>query len=130
MIPRWWLRGVFLSYAIVVATATHWPNLKVEGPLPRTDLWIHFAAFSLWTLLAGFAAWFGQALSKRNITRTFVLAVVYIFVDELTQGIPGLGRVVDPADIAANFLGVCIGIGALTLLRRVAMRLVLGDAGR
>lgn len=130
MIPLLLRRGAFVFYALIVVTATHWPNLKVEGPLPRTDLWAHFAAFSVWMILAGFAALFGPALSKRNLTRTFIVAVVYIFVDELTQGIPGLGRVVDPADIAANFVGLCIGIGVLVLLRRTTLGLVLGPTER
>lgn len=130
MIPVWWRRGVFLAYALLVATATHWPNLKIDAPVPRTDLWIHFSCFALWMILAGFAAWFGQSLSKRNLTRTFVVAVVYIFVDELTQDIPGLGRTVDPTDIAANFLGLCLGVAALVGLRRTALNMVLGASGR
>lgn len=130
MIPVVWRRGVFLFYALLVVTATHWPNLKIAGPVPRTDLWIHCSCFALWMILAALAGWFGQALSKWNLTRTFGLAVVYIFVDELTQGIPGLGRTVDPTDIAANFLGLCLGIGALVALRRTAMGLVLGPSGR
>jgi len=123
-----WRRGAFLLYALAVVTATHWPNLKIDGPLPRTDLWIHCTCFALWMILAGVAGWFGQPLSKRNLTRTFALAVVYIFVDELTQGIPGLNRTVDLTDIAANFLGLCIGVGVLLILRRTAMGLIMGQS--
>ncbi len=126
MIPLSWRRGVFLAFALAVVTATHWPNLQLPNVVPRTDLWIHFASFALWMMLAAFAAWFGQALSKRNLTRTFAMAFVYIFVDELTQGIPVLHRTVDWTDIVANFMGLCIGMGVLLLLRRTTLRLVLG----
>lgn len=119
-------RGLFIAYALIVVTATHWPNLKIDGPLPRTDLWIHCTCFALWMILAGLAGWFGKSLSRRNLVRTFPMACAYIVVDELTQGIPGLGRTVDPTDIAANFLGLCIGVGVLVVLRRTAMDLVLG----
>lgn len=126
MIPPIYRRLAFFAYAGVVVTLTHWPALKVEGPLPRTDLWAHFIAFSIWIVLASLAAFFGSALSKRNLARTFVVACVYIVLDETTQGIPILQRTVDPYDILANFVGLCIGMGALLLLRRSVLGMVLG----
>jgi choline-glycine betaine transporter len=130
MIPRGIRRAAFIAYALVIVTLTHWPRLQVEGPLPRLDLWAHFVAFSLWMILFAAAAFFGDTLSRRNLTRATPIACVYVVLDELTQGIPGLGRVVDPLDIVANLGGIAIGVGALVLARRTVLRFIMGTPSR
>ena len=58
-LPLW--RAGFICYALVLATATHWPKLRIEGPVPRPDLWIHFAAFGLFTIALNLARPYGWA---------------------------------------------------------------------
>jgi hypothetical protein len=61
-------------------------------------------------------------LERRNIVLSGATALAYSFVDELTQGIPGLGRTVDPADLIANGAGIVVAFGALWLAGGVAQR--------
>lgn len=101
-------RVVFLGYAVILATLTHWPNLKVESGLPRTDLWAHAGAFFVWTMLLLATGWLGPRLSRRNLARCLPIGVAISGLDELTQGFPGLGRFVTWEDFGANVLGVAL----------------------
>lgn len=101
-------RVVFVVYAVFLATMTHWPNLKVESGLPRTDLWAHTGAFFVWTILLLATGWLGPRLSRKNLARCMPIAVAISGLDELTQGIPGLGRFVTWEDFGANVLGVVL----------------------
>jgi VanZ family protein len=116
-------RWAFVGYAAAVFIATHWPRLRVEGPLPRTDLWIHVAAFGLWALLLGLTRW----VRSERIAPAVLLWLIgagYGIVDEISQGIPVLGRTVALEDAAANVCGVTVGVVAFVLVRR------LRNAGR
>lgn len=112
-------RAAFLAYALALFVATHWPALRFEGPIPRTDLWIHASCFGLWTLLAAGAALFGPALSDRNLHRSLLLALAYAGLDEALQAIPILHRTGALDDFGANALGVLLAGGALLLLARL-----------
>jgi VanZ family protein len=96
----------FVLFAIVLVTATHWPNLRVESGIPRTDLWAHFSAYFLWTSLLLSTGWLGPRFSWRALGLGVPLAILYAGIDELSQGIPGLGRTVAWSDFAANCVGV------------------------
>jgi len=120
-------RTAFVFYALVLVTATHWPQVTIEGPIPRPDLVIHFAAYGLWSALLIACAWFGDALSWRNLGVSLIVGLVYACVDEATQAFPGLRRVVALDDALANMGGVLIavlGAGALA-----ASRLGAGGGG-
>lgn len=114
-------RIAFACYALALVTATHWPALKIASHgVNRLDLFIHAGAFGAWTLLLTFAGFFGPALSRRNIVRSTVTALVYALLDELTQGLPVLQRTVDPLDLAANAAGiVLVGLALLLLAGRL-----------
>ena len=65
------IRAVFIAFAILLFIATHWPNLKVPGPVPRGDLWIHAAVYAVWTSLLLACAFFAPTiLARRNISRS------------------------------------------------------------
>lgn len=106
------VRGIFASYALLLFTATHWPGLRVDGPVPRTDLYIHLGAFGLWGLLFIACSWFGPALSRQNIDRAGIIGLVYAAADELLQGIPGLNRFVSMQDWLANAAGIMLAVFA------------------
>ncbi|MEM9165724.1 MAG: murein biosynthesis integral membrane protein MurJ [Planctomycetota bacterium] len=113
MIPgRGWRRAGFILFAVVLGTATHWPNVVIEGPVPRPDLFVHIAAFGLWTLLLIATEWAGPWRSRGSLLRAAGIGAGYAAIDELTQGIPGLNRVVDPMDLAANVAGVLLACAA------------------
>jgi hypothetical protein len=93
----------FVVYASALLVATHWPGVKINGPVPRSDLFIHFAVFSVWTVLLGLSGLVGRC-AKRLV----VWAAVFVVFDESTQ--PFFNRQFDWLDLAANFGGVLIGL--------------------
>jgi|GEM_PF-1507446 len=108
---------VFLCFAIILFTGTHWPALKINGVIKRPDLWMHFAAFSTWTFLCGCCAFFGPRWSKANIGTTCLVGLLYAALDEGLQLIPQLRRTAAFDDYGANAIGVAIGCLALYALR-------------
>jgi VanZ family protein len=119
---RWLLicRVGFWLYALTLFTATHWPSLKIEGS-GRPDIWVHLAAFALWTGALIAAAFFGPILSRRNIALAAITAIVYAALDESTQAIPFLHRTAAFDDWLADLTGIAMATTAATcvaLLRR------------
>lgn len=110
------LRACFWVFALALFIATHWPALKVEGPVERTDLWAHLAAFGLWAALLTFCGYFGPRLSTRNILRSGAVATLYACLDEGLQAIPALQRTFGWDDLAADMLGVWVCSGLLLLV--------------
>ena len=108
-------RVAFVTYALVLVTATHWPQLRIEGgPVPRPDLFIHVTAFGLWTCLLIATQLLGPWRSKPAIAKAVVVGLIYAAVDEGTQAIPALGRTVALDDYGANALGVTLaGVAAM-----------------
>ncbi|MFZ4572837.1 MAG: hypothetical protein ACOYN0_00485 [Phycisphaerales bacterium] len=119
--PRvlWLLRFVFGGYAGTIFALTHWPRLAFASPIQRSDLYIHFTAFGLWTTLLAATQCFGPALSRRNLLRSGLTALIYAPIDEFSQAIPGLGRSAGLDDLAANYGGVLLAVSICFLVRRV-----------
>lgn len=106
-------------FAIVLFTATHWPQLKLPlGPVPRPDLLQHLVAFGLWAFLFVRCGWFGPWQGWRNIALGFLIAAVYAAVDEGLQAIPLINRVFGWDDLAFNTFGVWLGIIAALGVRQ------------
>lgn len=99
-------RLAFFVYAAIVVTLTHWPELRIEAPVPRPDLFVHAAVFGLWTLAAIAAEWFGPWNHPRAIAASMILSAGYAAADEWTQQF--VGRVTTLDDFAANLLGVAL----------------------
>ncbi len=96
----------FVVWALIVVTLTHWPQLQIDTGIPRTDLWAHFTVMFIWTTLLMLTGWLGPRGSWRNPALAVPLAIAYAGLDEISQGIPGLGRIVAWSDFAANCIGV------------------------
>ena len=108
-------RVCFVLYTITLLTATHWPKLTVQGPIPRTDLVVHLSAFGLWTLLLGATQWIRSSCCiRRQALMVGLLGVVFGWFDELTQ--PLFTRVFDLTDVAANMTGAILAAVVLSLL--------------
>lgn len=118
LLHRWrrLIRGVFLLYALALVTATHWPNLKIEGPVERPDLWIHMTAFGLGVTLLALSGLFGTVWSFRNIGASVGVGLVYAAIDELTQAIPVLHRTAAFDDYLADATGMVLAGGVLLLI--------------
>lgn len=118
-IPLALRRGAFVVYAMILFTATHWPQLQIEGPVPRSDLYLHFIAFGLWTALFGFADFIGPWRHPSTPLRLMACGLVYAAVDEGLQLIPVLGRHANLQDYTANAVGVLLGSIAVLLAGRL-----------
>jgi VanZ family protein len=119
-------RIAFIVIALTLATLTHWPNLVINAGIPRTDLWAHAIAYSTWTFAFIATGWVAPRGSWKSIGLGMPIALLYAGIDELTQGIPGLGRYVTWEDFAANSVGVWIG--ATAWAAPLAVRDIIRDA--
>lgn len=116
------LRVCFGCFAAALFTMTHWPGLKVEGPVPRTDLWAHVIAFGLWCVFAHVCAFFGPVHSRRNLVCTLALSLVYAAVDEGLQAIPALNRHASLDDYIADAAGIIIATVAVAVFTSISGR--------
>lgn len=119
----WW-RQIFVVYALALFTATHWPQLRISGPPIRSDLIIHFAAFSAWSYFFAATGWAGNWYSWRGLLWPLVIGILYAAFDEGLQALPALGRTCAWDDFAANCGGIAIGLVAARIAGdRIASRM-------
>jgi VanZ family protein len=104
--------AAFVVYTLALLTATHWPGLQIQGPVNRSDLYIHFMVFSAWAVLLGFSGLVG-----RSPSRLLVIGLAFAILDETTQ--PLFRRQFDWADLAANAGGILMGTLGMAALWRV-----------
>lgn len=104
--PQRWATLAFPVYALVLATLTHWPKLRIEAPIERPDIIVHAIAFGLWTWLLMATGWLGRPLGAKSVFLATIAGACVATVDEASQALPGLGRTVDRSDLWANLLGV------------------------
>jgi hypothetical protein len=128
-------RLAFWGYAVVLFVATHWPNLRIDSAyMERPDILIHMGAFGVWTLLListgylatgasdplaeskGVRGWARIVSAPRCVLIAWLVAMVYAAVDEVSQGLPGLGRTAAWDDYAADSAGiVTAAVGAMVV---------------
>ena len=126
---RLWARRVFLAYAACLFVATHWPNLVIEGPIPRPDLVAHCLAFGTWTALCMYAGWFARPASAENLFPSLLLSGMYAGVDEGLQAIPFVHRFAALDDFGANMIGVLLASAvAAWIARRGSVRRAPGNS--
>ena len=119
MTPRSAARAAFVVYAIALTTATHWPGVTIEGPVPRPDVWVHVGAFGVWGALLVLTEWLG-APTARSAGIAIILGIAWAAMDELTQ--PIFNRQADWADWFADVGGVILGVLAGTGITRTLAR--------
>lgn len=103
-------RWVFLAYALVLVTLTHWPGLTIEGPVPRPDLFVHAGAFGLWTLLLAASGLIGPLSHPLLALRACIVGLAWSGFDEWSQRF--FSRFSTWDDYAAN----AVGVGLATLV--------------
>jgi putative peptidoglycan lipid II flippase len=111
--------AVFLALNLV---ALLWPRLRVEGPVPRPDLWIHLLGFGLIALVAWWSRVFGPTDRWPTIARVLIFGVAFGALTEALQLIPALGRTGALDDWAADCAGVILGLIVPALLTALASR--------
>lgn len=122
MSPRALVRIAFIVYAAALALATHWPQLRIDGPVERTDLYIHVVAFGLWTALLIASEFTGTWRTAQARARAGVIGLVYATLDETTQAIPALGRTFGLDDLAADYAGVLLAVAGAFIAARASRR--------
>jgi len=115
--PRWLRITAFAGFAVLLFVGTHWPQLRIEGPIPRPDLVIHLVVFGMWALLLCVSGIFGEPGRLATSSRCFGVGVVYAAFDESTQMIPALGRYAAMDDYLFNVIGLALGTGLAMLVR-------------
>ena len=113
--PRWLRIAAFAGFAVLLFIGTHWPQLRIEGPIPRPDLVMHLVVFGGWSLLLCITGLFGEPGSISTAVKCLLVGVVYAAFDESTQLIPALGRYAALDDYLFNVIGLTLGAG-LSLL--------------
>jgi len=98
-------RIVFILYLLALTTGTHWPRLVIGGDdLQVSDKLLHAAAFGVAALLA----WHSRVI--RSLPLLWVISVGWAILDEISQGIPQLGRTVSALDAVASAIGVTLAV--------------------
>jgi VanZ family protein len=111
---------LLVIYWGLLFTGTHLPRVPMPPLGSHTDKVMHFTAF------AGLAFLLAWALPARrsgrwrsnHVVLAAVIAVLYAFFDEATQGLVP-GRSPDWWDIAADVAGVAAGLTFYVLIRRL-----------
>ena len=94
-------RTVLLAYAVALTVATHWPRLQLGTEEFRvSDKILHTGAFGAAALLL----WMSGLV--RRPFRLLLVGLAWAAVDEITQGLPGLGRTISWLDLLASSVGV------------------------
>lgn len=107
-------RIAFLVYALAITTGTHWPKLEIAiGGARAPDKIIHMFAFGGLMFLLWRTRWLGEGWLL------LITAMAWAMVDELTQGIPGLGRSMSGMDLLANWCGIVLVFAGIRAVRPV-----------
>jgi hypothetical protein len=111
-------RWTLLAYGIGLTIATHWPRLKLGPEVPASDKMIHLLAFAGLTALLWRSGLFGleraaSGARRGALTLSAAAAALWAAFDELTQGIPAIGRTVTWHDVLANLCGVACAAALL-----------------
>mgnify|MGYP001367385905 CR=1 FL=1 len=112
--------AVFIAYAATLAVATHWPGVVIDGPVPRSDLWVHLGAFGLWAMLLAITGVGGKIGGPKNLLGTLVIGVMYAAVDEFTQQF--FGRISAFDDFLADAIGVVLGTASVGFAAAIVHR--------
>lgn len=116
--PQWMRIAAFAGFAALLFVGTHWPQLRIHGPIQRPDLVVHLVAFGIWGLGLCLTGLLGEPGSRTTAARCLGVGVFYAAFDEATQMIPALGRFAGWDDYLFNLIGLLIGC-SLSLLFRV-----------
>lgn len=107
-------RPVRILLFLAAAGAVLWGSLAPASAAPSADLSDKAQHLIAYAVLGALGAWaFGPLLSVALALTAFGLSI------EALQALMGLGREGDLADVAANTLGLAIGLGAAALLARL-----------
>lgn len=94
------------AFALILLTATHWPGVSIHGPVARSDLWVHAAAYLGLGLLTLAVLAARGPLSRPRLRWICLALFAFAAADELTQ--PWFGRTADASDWFADAVGIML----------------------
>jgi VanZ family protein len=116
-------RAAFWLYMLALALATYWPDLRIDVPeVKRPDLFLHAAAFGLWTALLLATGYLGPLTSRRNLCLGTLIGAVHAIANEAAQALPFVRRTAAVDDALANLAGVAIVCTAWAIASAVSRR--------
>lgn len=118
---RWthWYRRTLPAYWIFLFCATHFPDLRLAGPLPRSDKLLHLVAFAILAFLFWrFVESFRRPLPSSFVWVSMLSLCTYAALDEFTQMF--VGRSTDVRDWVSNCGGIILTLLVLEWRRRAA----------
>ncbi|MEZ6318220.1 MAG: VanZ family protein [Phycisphaerales bacterium] len=110
------IRAVFALATLTLLTATHWPGIKIDGPMPRPDMWVHAITYAVWTGLLLATGLVGSPASPRAAVLAVIVGVAFGAFDESTQ--PLFHRTADITDLLADTIGAMLGSGTIWAIAR------------
>lgn len=116
---RWshWYRRALPAYWLFLFCATHFPRLKIEANIPKSDKILHFVAFGILAFLFWrFVETFERPLSNRFVWLTAATLGLYAALDEYLQQF--VERGMDFADWLCDMGGVALVLAFLEWRRR------------
>ena len=118
-------RTLAVVYVIVLFVGTHIPPEQAEALAPANDKWMHYAAYTLLTVLVltGWELTVG-VLQPKHYFAVWLAGVLYGVFDEVSQ--TPVGRICDMNDLIADVLGVVCGLlvfrlGRAALYKAIAL---------
>ncbi|REK10876.1 MAG: VanZ family protein [Planctomycetota bacterium] len=107
-------------YWLVLATATHVPQIEPPLGVQPSDKVEHVAAFGLLAVLLALAWSHFTAMTWRSYAAILAVIAVYGAVDEITQ--PLTRRNADVMDWLADVTGAIAGLAVFAIARRLRAR--------
>ncbi|MBX3433809.1 MAG: VanZ family protein [Pirellulales bacterium] len=124
--PRWRryavrARTLAVAYFLVLATATHWPDVSTGG-FSLSDKVIHLGAYLMLTVLTllGWELTIGR-LEPKHFFAVWLAGTLYGILDEVLQ--TPVGRDCDVHDWLADVLGIVLGLLVYQAGRALARRM-------
>lgn len=99
---------VWMSVVLYLSLASF--RTRVLSEVPNTDKWVHMTMYGIMAFLAFM---FFNVNAKSNTLKlyfSFLLPFLYGMIIEYIQGMPGINRQRDIWDLAANTLGIIVGL--------------------
>ncbi len=112
---------ILSAYWLLIFVGTHLPAPALPA-LGTSDKLLHLAAFAGLAFLLAWAIPSGRWPLSRNLALAAAIAFGYAVLDELSQQfIPG--RTCDPLDVAADTVGILIGLASYLAARGCIIRI-------
>lgn len=111
---------VWMSVVLYLSLASF--RIRMLSDVPNTDKWVHMAMYGIMAFLAFMFFNVNAKSNTLRLTFAFLLPFLYGMIIEYIQGMPGINRKPDIWDLAANTLGIIVGLTFSVVLFKKALQ--------